>query len=224
MEFALKTAFINTFPTQAASPATCVPPSTCPFAECALGHGQGSPLVWARCPRETLQSWPRARGTGRRLFHHQALPPPPTLAEFTPGYSLGRCPRHHLPARPLRAPHPPHPARDTCGCFSCHAPRPRYQPVYLLSPAPDRCGPALPRPPQASVPQMSRKGRPWPCPSRLPGTQGRPRAAEEDSIYLRSLRAAAAGGHRRSGSSGHSASRRAPQEWGPPAGQTHGIK
>lgn len=173
MEFALKTAFINTFPTQAASPATCVPPSTCPFAECALGHGQGSPLVWARCPRETLQSWPRARGTGRRLFHHQALPPPPTLAEFTPGYSLGRCPRHHLPARPLRAPHPPHPARDTCGCFSCHAPRPRYQPVYLLSPAPDRCGPALPRLPQASVPQMSRKGRPWPCPSRLPGTQGR---------------------------------------------------
>lgn len=75
MEFALKTAFINTFPTQAASPATCVPPSTCPLAEYALGHGQGSPLVWARCPRETLQSWPRARGTGRRLFHHHHHPP-----------------------------------------------------------------------------------------------------------------------------------------------------
>ena len=153
MEFALKTAFINTFPTQTASPATRVPPSTCPFAECVLGHGQGSPLAWARCPQETLWSGPWARGAGMWLLQHQ----PP--AESTPGYSLGRCPGH------LWVPHPLHQARDTCECFSCHALRPRYQPVCLLSHAPDRCGRALPGLPQASVLWMSRrKGRPCPVP------------------------------------------------------------
>lgn len=42
MEFALKTAFINTFLTQPASPATCVSPSTCPFSERALGMGRAA--------------------------------------------------------------------------------------------------------------------------------------------------------------------------------------
>lgn len=63
-----------------------------------------------------------------------------------------------------------------------------------------------------------------PLPAQLLRSQCRARALGEDSIYLRSLRAAGAGGHQRSGSSGHSASRRAPREWGPPARQTRGSK
>lgn len=68
MEFALKTAFINTFPAQPAGPATCVPPSTCPFAQYTLGHGQGCQLVLARCPQETLMTRRWARGAGRWLL------------------------------------------------------------------------------------------------------------------------------------------------------------
>lgn len=68
MEFALKTAFINTFPAQPAGPATCVPLSTCLFAQRTLGHGQGCQLILvARCPQETLESRLWARGAGRRL-------------------------------------------------------------------------------------------------------------------------------------------------------------
>lgn len=219
MEFALKTAFINTFPTQAAGPATCVPPSTCPCAECALGHGQGSPLVWARCPRETLQSWPRARGTGRGLFHHH----PPWLSSHLETHwadAPGTC---SLPA-PSRRP-TLHTKPDThvgASPATPHVPRPNPS-TYSALP---QTGVAQPFPglPQASGSPDVQEGTALALPLPAPRDTGRPRAAKEDSIYLRSLRAAAAGGHRRSGSSGHSASRRAPQEWGPPAGQTHGIK
>lgn len=134
MEFALKTAFINTFPTQPASPATCVPPSTCPFAECTLRLGHDCLLVWARCPRETLQTGRLARGARIWLPRHH----PPWLSphlDTLSAYALGTF---SLP-RLLPAPHPMHQARATRGYF-CHAPRPRYQPVHLLSPALGRCG------------------------------------------------------------------------------------
>lgn len=214
MECALKTAFINTFPTQAAGPATCVPPSTCPLDECALGHGQGCPLVWARCPRETSQGWPQARGTGSR-----ALPTPPSPAALTPGCSLGRCPGLRLPARPLGAPRPLAPSQRHRWVLLL--PRPTSQvPTRLpTQPCPRQVWPSL-----CSLDVQEGTALTLALP--LPGTQGSPRAAEEEegSIYLRSLRAAAAGGHRRSGWSGHSASRRAPQEWDPPAEQTQGVK
>lgn len=181
MEFALKTAFINTFPTQTASPATRVPPSTCPSAECVLGHGQGGPPAWARCPQETSRSGPWARGAGMRLLQHHPRLSPHLDTHWAD--ALGTSGRPTL----------------------CTKPETRVS-----------ASPATPHVPGANPSAYSAP----PCPSRLPGTQRRAGTADGGSLYLRSLRAAGAGGHRRSGWSGHSASRRAPREWGPPARQT----
>lgn len=159
MEFALKTAFINTFPTQPASPATCVPPSTC--HSLSLLSGTGRAARWSRpgVPKRPCRAglWPEGQGGGS-----SGTSP---LAESTPGSSLGRCPGYLLPA-----PHPLRQARATCGCFSCHTPHPRYQPVRPLSPAPDRCGPGLPGLPQASDSLAVKEGGAGPG-LRLPGTQ-----------------------------------------------------
>lgn len=163
MEFALKTAFINTFPTPAASPATCVPPSTCPFGECALGHGQGRPLVWARCPRETLQSWPRARGTGSRLFQHR----PPWLSSHLDTHWAGALGTSSLPApsgRPTLCTKP-----EAHAGASPATPRPTSQVPTRLPPQP--CPRQVwPSPPGGPV----KEGTAWPCPSHSQGRRGGP--------------------------------------------------
>ena len=148
---------------------------------------------------------------------------PPFLAEATPGYTFGVCPRHLLPAPLLLAPDPVRQAKAEphAGASPATPHVPSTNPsTYSALPWTGVATPSLGchRP---LVTWKSRKtGRPMPCPSRLPRIQWGPRAPNKDSIYLRSLRVAGAGGHRRSGLSGHSASCRVPREWGPPARET----
>lgn len=98
-------------PALPASPATCVPLSTCPLA----GHRQGSRLAEARCPQETSLAGPWARMAGRWL-----APPGPAL----PSWAWLR-PTLVWTTAPCLQPH---------GLSSSHTPPHRYQPTCLQGP------------------------------------------------------------------------------------------